>query len=235
MPRSREIRDRLLSAVALGLCTVAVSVSVTALEASVSTGIAPAPPGNSPRPGLSLQALLFLLLNSILSVFGISLDSNGMTLPGGAGFSVRVVLAFLQLVYRYRILLFAGVVVTVFCIGYYHRDRSGPANGGTLAGDPTGGSETRMPDDRLWTTPSNPVEHAWIEMIEDIDINDSHARTLGEWETAAIETGLDPAAVRTITTLFAEVQYGAMDVTLKRRREAQKALSELTGEETIDR
>lgn len=221
-------RDRRLSAAAICLCTVAVGVSATALESSLSTGIAPNPPDTSPDPGLSLQALLYLLLQWILSVFGISLDQSG-TMRSTGGSILQPMILFIQLLYRHRLFLLAGVVViTVLGLGFRHRNRIGSTKMRASADTPA--HQPRTQDDWLCATPSDPVARAWIEMVRTLDIDDPHSRTLGEWETAAIETGFDPVAVRTITQTFAEVQYGTADVTPKRRTRVQQALTELPGE-----
>lgn len=223
---------RLLSGVAVCLCTVAVSVSATALEASLSTGMTPTPPGDSPNSGLSLLYLLFLLLQSILSVFGISLSEWG-TMPGTSGSMIQLGMQFLQLVVQYRVEFLLGVgILIVFGLCVQHRQRINVPNGITPPDNPTESPQTRMTD--LRASSSNAVDQAWREMIRNVDLDDPHTRTPREWETAAIEGGFNPAAVATITELFVTTQYGAGDVTPKRRREAQNARSELTREETID-
>lgn len=232
MLRSLRIgRDRALSAVAICLCAVGVSVAASALESSLTTGMAPNPPRNAPESGLSILALLYLLLNSILSLFGISLSWEASTLPGTAN-PIRGVIALLQLVHRYRSVLLVGlVVVTVLGLALKHRQRIGPTNVFTPP-DPTVQSEPR-PADWVVASPSNAVARAWIEMVRNVEVDDPHSRTLREWETAAIESGFDPVAVRTITETFADVRYGTADVTQERQRRIQEALTELTEHEVI--
>ncbi len=229
MLRSLRIdRDRALSAVAICLCAVGVSVAATALESSLTTGMAPNPPRTAPESGLSLWALLYLLLNSILSLFGVSLSWDA--LPGTA-IPIRGVTTLLQLVHRYRsVLLVGSVVIIVLGLAMKHRQRIGPTNTFAPPG-PTVQSQTRAADDRAVASPSNAVARAWTEMVRHVEIDDPHSRTLREWETAAVESGFDPVAVRTITETFADVRYGTADVTPERQRRIQEALTELTEHE----
>lgn len=226
-------RDRLLSAIAISFYIVGVGVSATALDSSLSTGITPSPPESSPSSGLSLHLLLYLLLESILSLFGISLDGYGSTVSNVPTFSVQMVMDIVRLAHQYRFLVVVGLVmVTVIGIGLKHRQRIGHTNVfvPSDAVESTAESSTRTTDEWMRASPSNTIARAWIEMVRHIEVDNSHSRTLREWESAAIETGLDPAAVRTITETFAEVRYGTADVTPKRRTTVEQALTELTGE-----
>lgn len=223
-------RNRILSAAAICLCTVGVSLVATALESSLATEMAPTPPATSSGSGLSLQALLYLLLNAILSLFGISFGGETPRMPGT---SVTAVIELLQLVYRYRFLLICLVVVTVLGIGIRHRPRIGSTTVRPPSDESTKQSRTRPTDDWAMAAPSDAIAHAWIEMIQNVEVNDPHARTLREWEIAAIEAGFNPVAVQTITETFAEVRYGTVDVTPERRTRVQEALTELPSEHMV--
>jgi hypothetical protein len=226
-------RDRLLSASAVCLCVLAVAASATALESSLSTA-APAPPGDSPGSGLSLLGLLFALLDALLSVFGLSLERGG---AASGPQLLRAATAALVTLYRHRLALVAGVgAVTTLGLALRTRGRirrwmdgsarpSATEQSGT---DPADRSRTKSTADWPEGTPSNEVGLAWVEMGRTVDVSDPHALTPGEWQTAAVEAGLDPEPVRTITETFREVRYGPGSLSPSQLNDVRRARAALS-------
>lgn len=221
-------RDRLFSTIAACLCILAVGVVAAALESSLSTEIAPTPPSDSSTSGLSLLALLYLLLYLILSMFGGSLDGDWNTMSGTPN-PIQLVISTLQLVYQYRFPLLVGtMVLAVLGLGIRRRHWIGSTTVLTPSDGATVRSQTKTTDDWPRAPLPNDVARSWLEMVQSVDIDEPRVRTPREWETAAIEAGFDPAAVRTITETFIEVQYGNVEMTPRHRTRVQKALRELT-------
>lgn len=78
--------------------------------------------------------------------------------------------------------------------------------------------------------PPNEVSRAWAEMIRRLDIESPRSKTATECATAAVEAGMDPEAVRTITRAFEAVRYGDGRVTDERVRRVRRALRNLDSE-----
>jgi len=228
-PVTSDTRERLLSVTALCLCLLVVGATATALESSLTTPVTPDPPRSAPSSSVSLLALLYAFLDAVLGLFGISLEAGGGVAPGVPVLSMAV--SALALLYRYRHPIVAGVaVLTVVSLGIQHRDQLRRA--GDRRDEPTASQRSQRPqpettDDWPESSPSNPVSRAWVELTASVDLDDPQVRTPDEWRTAAIEAGLDPAAVETITETFREVRYGAGAVTPARRQQVQQARSAL--------
>lgn len=228
MRQSRDADwDRLLPVAAVCLCTIVIGISATALESSLSTEITPHPPEGAPTSGMSLLALLYVLLNTLLSLFGISL--NGA--PGGTPRTsvLGIFLSALQVLYQYRVHLLIGFVL-VIVLGLVVQYRQQIVSRSVLASseDSTARSQRETVDNWPSDKPSNAVQQAWIEMIQNVNLENPSARTTTEWQVAAIEADLNPDAVRTITDTFEEVRYGNATVTPARRTRVQNALRQLT-------
>lgn len=122
-----------------------------------------------------------------------------------------VLLVVLVLAYRYRhhLLALGLALASVF----------GSRETGSAATGPQWPSET----------PANEVHRAWLSMVDETGIDEPSRRTPAECAAAAIEAGLDPAAVRTLTETFEEVRYGGKPVTDERRERARRELDRLGG------
>lgn len=122
-----------------------------------------------------------------------------------------LLLVLLALAYRYRhhLLALALALAGVF----------GSRETASTAAGPAWPSET----------PDNDVHRAWLGMVTQTGIDEPHRRTPAECASAAIEAGLDPAAVRTVTETFEEVRYGGAPVTDERRERARRGLDRLGG------
>lgn len=220
-------RSSLLSVTTACLCVIVVGVSTTTLELSLSTNSTPTlSSSQAPKSGLSLLALLYLLLNAILSLFGLSLNMKG---GGAAGFPlINVILDSLQQLYNYRLVLIASLLLLIICVlGLKNHDQI------TLG-------HLKTPSDNQNTTPreqtasgwprgkpSNDISKAWVEMVQIAEIDDPQVRTPRECQTAVIKAGFDPKAVKTITKAFVKVQYGNKAVPPVHHDRVQAALSDL--------
>jgi hypothetical protein len=74
---------------------------------------------------------------------------------------------------------------------------------------------------------STEIHRAWRDMAAHLDVARPDTSTPGEFATAAIESGLDPDAVRELTTLFEEVRYGGVEATADRKARARRALTRI--------
>lgn len=71
-----------------------------------------------------------------------------------------------------------------------------------------GGAADRLTGE---ATVDNEVYRAWREMTAHLNVDRPEASTPGEFEAAAIEAGLAPADVRSLTRVFEAVRYGEAD------------------------
>lgn len=117
----------------------------------------------------------------------------------------------LALAYRYRHHLLALVLALASVFG--DRETAATASGSAWPSE----------------APDNDVHRAWLTMVSETGIDEPRRRTPAECAAAAIEAGLDPAAVRTVTETFEEVRYGGAPVTDERRERARRGLDRLGG------
>lgn len=101
-----------------------------------------------------------------------------------------VALVALALVYRYRDRLLALLVAPLALLG---RERSDAAPSAT---DPWGDA-----------APTDEIDWAWYAMVRRLDIDRPWTKTPAECRRAAVDAGLDPAAVETLTRLYREKRY----------------------------
>ncbi|QLH78884.1 DUF4129 domain-containing protein [Halosimplex rubrum] len=226
-------RKRALAATAAALCAVALASAATALDGSLSTPVAP-DPGGSTAGGTSLFALLFALVEALLSVFGIPFEMTGGGIGGGSTF--RALLAAVGAVYRHRLALVGAVTVLTLAtlvsrrgggLGSLARRRR---TGGPSAGDDGGRTPAAWPRG----DPDETVARAWVDLVERADIADPAARTPAEVSRTAVESGLDPEAVETLTEAFRASRYGGEPPAEPRRtavRRARRALADDEGDE----
>jgi len=122
------------------------------------------------------------------------------------------------------LLILAGLLVAGWVARRYAprlRRLLGP---GRDAGEPPDGGGC------AWVSePSNDVYRAWAELVSMLDVERPHARTATECANAAVDAGLDPEAVATLTDVFEEVRYGGAPVTDERRRRASRSLERVGG------
>ena len=128
-----------------------------------------------------------------------------------------VALVLLALAYRYRERLLAlllaplGVIETDGDVGQAGRDRD-PWEDVTLADE---------------------VDRAWYEMVSRLDIERPWAKTPDECRRVAVEQGLDPAVVSTLTETFREKRYRGGEPSATHRERATWCREQLDQERHI--
>lgn len=78
---------------------------------------------------------------------------------------------------------------------------------------------------------SNEVYRAWYQIARRVDTNRRRSATPRELARYAVEEGLDPNAVETVTELFETIRYGNAAVTDEDERQAREAIDRLSLEE----
>lgn len=235
--RITGFRDRLLSALAIALCVVLLAVVASTLKSSISTTVAPQPPQSAPTSGISLLALLFLLLNAFLAFFGITLE------PASGGFSggsiLELILIILQIIYQHRFAIISiAVLITIVGLFYQYRHHlavprifhSSSEATETTSKSSTAAASADWPPD---TEPES-VQEAWIAMVQYVDdVEEPSSRTPAEWQQIAIDAGLPANIVETITATFCAVQYGNAPETDTRQKRVRVALDKLDDQQEV--
>lgn len=230
--RITGLRDRRLSALAIAVSVVLLAVIVSTLESSISTTAAPKPPKSAPTSGISLLALLYLLLNAFLAFFGITLD------PPSSQPSSRSVLdlvfTVLQIIYQHRLAItMIAVLLTVAGLLYQYRHHLAvPRVFQSLSETPetAARSSSTAAASADWPPETEPesVQEAWVGMLQHVDdIDNPSSRTPAEWQRVAIDAGLPADTVETITATFCAIQYGNASETDTRRKRVRTALNKL--------
>lgn len=118
-------------------------------------------------------------------------------------------------------LVVAGLLAYVLAKRYDLRSRLSPfENDGAVAANTYFEIDT-----------SNDVYRAWSEMVSQLYVEDPHTKTPQEFAEAAVEDGMNPEAVGTITTLFEQVLYGDEDVSAEQEARAREAMERLDDSE----
>ncbi|ELZ24108.1 hypothetical protein C475_12702 [Halosimplex carlsbadense 2-9-1] len=231
--RGLTVPKRALVATAAALCAVALASAASSLDASLSTPVA-SDPGGSTAGGTSLLALLLAFLRALLSMFGISSELPASGFGGSSVF--RMLLAALGAAYRYRLALVgAAAVLTLAALASRRAGGIGVLAGRRRAGDPSSDDEGDR-SARKWPQgdPDEVVERAWVDLVERADATDPVARTPAEVRRSAVEAGLDPDAVETLTESFRAARYSGDSPDETRRaavRRARRALADDSGGE----
>lgn len=92
--------------------------------------------------------------------------------------------------------------------------------------------------DRPWADvdPGDEVSRAWLALARRTDVDRPRARTAREYADAAVDQGLNPDAVETVTREFEAVRYRGADVTDDRERRAREGRTRIDGDPgTTDR
>ena len=156
------------------------------------------------------------------SPVGVNASDGNSAIPGGDGTAPTLV-GFLSM------LLVAGVLLYI-TFQQDEDDAIGAAAGGggatppAVDGDDDAGGPQIVIDD---VSQSNAVYSAWHEMATRALDASERTATPSEVAGAAVRSGLDRDAVRTLTSLFEEVRYGDRPVTDERERKASAALDAL--------
>jgi len=238
MHRITGFRDRLLSALAIAASMVLLTIVASTLEPSISTTAAPKPPKSVPTSGISLLALLYLLLNAFLAFFGISLEPPAGRSSGGS--LLELVFTILQIIYQYRLAIIVSVVLfTVVVLLYQYRHHLAvprvlqSSSKATEAATKSSSTATAGAD---WPPDTEPesIQDAWVAMIQHVDdMEKPSSRTPAEWQRIAVDAGLPTDAVETITTSFCATQYGNVPETDTRRKRVRVALDKLEDQQEV--
>lgn len=73
----------------------------------------------------------------------------------------------------------------------------------------------------------NEIYRAWVEMTDQLEVDDPDTSTPGEFAIEAIETGMDAEDVHDLTELFEMVRYGGESPTEAREQEAIEILTRI--------
>jgi len=236
-------------------CIVALGVSATTLQASVST---------KPNQVINVNSSSVPIGNSQLSQLKRQLHSSSKPTshssshsshaaahrapaaahahaqssgPRGAGGGSALSRPSLldRLLALLRTLLYVAAPLLAAALAYRYRERilafldalreSEPAIGSTNAD-----RRNSAPRESYGVGPSNPVYRTWLEMTRLAGVDDPESRTPGECASVAIDDGLDPTAVRTLTREFEAVRYGEAAVTPNRLARVGELHDTLVGE-----
>lgn len=169
--------------------------------------------------GISFGMLLFLLLSSLLQLFGLdaeitarSADSTSTLIslfpPLKMSIVVLGVILILGLVKKHR-----PARVLFQLRSHFER----PHQSSTIT-EETGKTRQSWPPD----TPESEVYSTWLTMTKEIDVNHPHSRTPKEWAQAADTSDIDPEMVDEMTAIFRARRYGkAVEETNHQRRANQ--------------
>lgn len=93
-----------------------------------------------------------------------------------------------------------------------------------IAGETAQRLEDRIPEDEAL---ENEIYRAWLEMTEQLDVDDPETSTPGEFASEAIDAGMTPSDVHELTELFESVRYGDRTPTSIQEQEAIELLSRI--------
>ncbi|MFC6906963.1 DUF4129 domain-containing protein [Halalkalicoccus tibetensis] len=212
------------------LAIFTLSISAAVLDSAPITTPYDTPVQNGDGPTLSPLAILLLLLDAILGLFGINIDP---TVPaGGAGsWAAFLIIAFDVLrSLAFPLLAVGGGSVLLLLI-----DRHLPQSTTSSVMDILRNrSRTAMPDsqvntdDEKWppTEPDQEVSKAWVAMTTQLEIDNPGSQTPVEWAESAIDAGFDENHVNEITELLRETRYNDRGITDDHRQDAKRILEQ---------
>ncbi|MFC4552001.1 MULTISPECIES: DUF4129 domain-containing protein [Halorussus] len=113
-------------------------------------------------------------------------------------------------------------------LAYRYRDRIAAL---LAALSPSGRNDGDGGPGRPWadTDPGDEVQRSWLSLARRTHVDRPRATTTEEYADAAVEQGMDPDAVETITREFEAVRYRGADVTDDRERRAREGRENLRG------
>lgn len=119
------------------------------------------------------------------------------------------------------------VLALVVSVGLLYRYRRRIA--ALLAG--SGGTPEVVTDESSepWegVEPSTDVDRAWLDLVRRLELDRPRARTPAEVEAAAVRSGMDSAAVESLTRAFRDARYGGEELTDDRRRQVRRSAQRL--------
>lgn len=113
------------------------------------------------------------------------------------------------------VLVVAVGVLVVLLVRMRREDSDDPEPGDPTEDAAAVGRAAGRAADRLEYAASadNEIYRAWVEMTDLLSVSSQQTKTPGEFASAAIEAGMDPADVTELTRLFEEVRYGDREPT----------------------
>lgn len=153
-------------------------------------------------------------------------DGNDGMGPGGQRSLLERLLALLAKLLPY--LLGLAVLASVAGVLYRYRDRL-LALAMVPFGDRGGSATTDEPPSHPWrdVTITDDVQRAWYAMVDHVDVERPWAKTPDECRRAAVESGLDPDAVGTLTETFRQARYADQEPSSEHKRRARESLDRL--------
>lgn len=142
-----------------------------------------------------------------------TLAGLGERLAGSLLDLLPIVLALvaLALAYRYRERLLGLLLAPVAAFGAGRQDSAADQQS-----DPWGAS-----------APADEVDRAWYAMVRRLDVDQPWTKTPDECRAAAVDAGLDPDAVGTLTRVFREKRYAGDGPAPRDRERARQCLDRL--------
>ncbi|MFC7319161.1 DUF4129 domain-containing protein [Halomarina halobia] len=98
-----------------------------------------------------------------------------------------------------------------------------------LALFPGGRADGNAGTDAPVAVPENEVERAWLSMLERAGVEDARTMTTAECARAAVDAGCDPSAVETLRTAYERIRYGGAAITDEDVRRARDSLRRMSG------
>ncbi|WP_327053261.1 DUF4129 domain-containing protein [Halomicrococcus gelatinilyticus] len=212
---------RKIAAAAALLAVGALASAATALERSLAVDQSLPGQDRGPAPSVSLVALLYRLAARLLAAVGIE-PSGG---PGAAGRSALATVISVLAAHATELVVLATLgVAAVVAIAVAHRTTVGALLLRTTpsTSDMTGERSAERRESLRSVDPENEVFSAWLAMVRHVSDDPSRSRTPTEWASLAVDAGLDPDAVQSLTESFRQVRYGDARATEDRERRASE-------------
>jgi hypothetical protein len=212
------------------LAIFTLAISATVLDSTPITTPYDTPTENGDGSTLSPLAILLLLLDAVLGLFGIDIDP---AVPaGGAGsWAALFIIAFDVLrSLAFPLLAVVGGSVLLLLVSR-HLPQSTTSSVMDILRNR---SRTAMPDSQLntdnekWppTEPDQEVSKAWVAMTTQLEIDNPSSQTPVEWAESAIDAGFDENHVNKITELLQETRYNDTGITDDHRQDAKRILEQ---------
>lgn len=99
--------------------------------------------------------------------------------------------------------------------------------GGSITAQALGNAAGRASENMTDTAVENRIYEAWVEMTAELEVDNRAVRTPGEFEQAAVATGMEREHVSELTELFEHVRYGEMPATREHEKQALEALERI--------
>lgn len=153
---------------------------------------------------------------------------DGSDTGRGPGFGAATS-SIIDLLLRWLLLvLIVLALMLAVALAYRYREAILGLLGGLVA--PTDDGEVTRAEEPVDWPPDDPpteVHRAWLSLVDRIDVDRPWARTPGECADEAVDEGLNPTGVETVTGVFEEVRYSDAPVTDDRRRRVRQGLQRL--------